>query len=401
MSSINLSLYSNLTQYAVLAQTGITTVNTTTINNGLYGNAGGSTQIIGAFVPAGSPSGEDNDFLDINNANNELIGLKIDFNTVRNSKTSLAIPTGSNITFLPGINYNSGSSITFTNTVINFDASGDSSAQFYIFASSSITFTGVTINLLNGASQCNIFWVADTGAITFTTTPAIYGFLIAGTAVTFTTTSTIFSHIYAQTANVTFSGTTLVDATCTIPCYLKGTKIMTEKGYIAIEYLKENDKIVSFGNIDNEQNVQKNSRPTSKPITWISNFTANKLTSNSYPICIKAHAFGVNTPFQDLYVSPNHRILQGNSIVNAEDLINGRTIFQDRTHTSATYYHLELDTHSVIKANGLLAESFVDIYGSKKIFKTQDKSSVNTFVNSHVSKNRIVNRISGVRATGL
>jgi hypothetical protein len=48
-------------------------------------------------------------------------------------------------------------------------------------------------------------------------------------------------------------------------------------------------------------------------------------------------------------------------MVLAKDIINGETIYQDKECTNVEYYHLECEKHSAIFANGVLAESFLDV----------------------------------------
>jgi len=47
-------------------------------------------------------------------------------------------------------------------------------------------------------------------------------------------------------------------------------------------------------------------------------------------------------------------------MIEAKDLINDTTIFQDYTKNNLEYYHIELNTHSAIIANGVLSESFLN-----------------------------------------
>jgi hypothetical protein len=89
------------------------------------------------------------------------------------------------------------------------------------------------------------------------------------------------------------------------------------------------------------------------------------LDSTSRPICIKKNAFGENTPFQDLYVSPGHRLLLNNEMVIVSRIINGTTIYQDNDCEDVEYYHLECEEHSAIFANGVLAETYFDMYNFK------------------------------------
>lgn len=56
-------------------------------------------------------------------------------------------------------------------------------------------------------------------------------------------------------------------------------------------------------------------------------------------------------------------------------LVNGKTIFYDRSFTTYEYYHIELEKHSVIAANGALSESYLDT-GNRHYFTS--KSLANT-----------------------
>ena len=48
-------------------------------------------------------------------------------------------------------------------------------------------------------------------------------------------------------------------------------------------------------------------------------------------------------------------------MVLAKHLVNGKTIYQDNDCDSVEYYHLECENHSAIFANGILAESYLDV----------------------------------------
>ena len=45
----------------------------------------------------------------------------------------------------------------------------------------------------------------------------------------------------------------------------------------------------------------------------------------------------------------------------AKNIVNGTTIYQDEECDSVEYYHLECENHSAIFANGILAESYLDV----------------------------------------
>jgi len=70
-----------------------------------------------------------------------------------------------------------------------------------------------------------------------------------------------------------------------IPCYSKGTLILTNQGYIKIEDIKKNDLIVREGTITSSGVLEPNIMIV--PVTWISNFKVKILNSKSRPICIR------------------------------------------------------------------------------------------------------------------
>jgi hypothetical protein len=150
-----------------------------------------------------------------------------------------------------------------------------------------------------------------------------------------------------------------------VVCYAKGTLILTNQGYVPIQHIKEGNKIVIKGEINNYTNINPTANTEIKDVLWISSYKVNALNLESRPICIKKNAFGENYPFEDLYVSPNHLIVINiNNVINmirSKNLVNGTTIYQDMECDEVEYYHLECETHSAIFANGLLAESYSDL----------------------------------------
>jgi hypothetical protein len=345
--------FTTLNTYAVLAGSGISTVNITTITNGNYGSSPTPTYT-GTFVGT-----QDSDNAGV--AQTELTDLVDMINAFTPSTPTSG--GGGTITYTSG-KYSSGSTINFTSGAnIILDAQGDSNAQFLITATSSMNFDNVSsITLANNASNYNVFWLAGT-AITFTGTspPNIPGIFIAGTQITFANASQISGRVYAQTENVSFSGISRVNGEEVIVCYLKGTLILTTQGYIPIENIKAGDMVVTKGQIYNFESINEDAELTTEPILWIGNFKVNNLNSKSRPICIKKDALGENYPFQDLYVSPCHSLLLNGKPVSAKYIVNETTIYQDNECNSIEYYHLECKNHSAIFANGVLAESYLDV----------------------------------------
>jgi hypothetical protein len=146
---------------------------------------------------------------------------------------------------------------------------------------------------------------------------------------------------------------------------MKGTRILTSNGYKKIEQLNLNDKLLTNGSINNNLKGEfyvKYFSTDESPIYGIGNFSIKKTSKKTAPICIKKNAFSINYPMNDLYVSPEHLILlPSKSFVKAKNLINGKTVVQDFTLSDVVYYHIELEKHSVITAENILSESYLDI----------------------------------------
>jgi Hint domain len=96
---------------------------------------------------------------------------------------------------------------------------------------------------------------------------------------------------------------------------------------------------------------------------------ARESNADILPVCFKAGSLGDNVPERDLWISPqhamyfataNHAGALGGVLIEAKDLINGISIVQPAHTESVDYFHIELDSHDVIVAEGALSESFID-----------------------------------------
>ena len=74
-------------------------------------------------------------------------------------------------------------------------------------------------------------------------------------------------------------------------------------------------------------------------------------------------------PTRDLAVSPGHAICvdaAGEVLIPAIALVNGTTIVQFEVET-VTYWHVELDSHDIVLAEGLACESYLEM-GNRGFF---------------------------------
>lgn len=211
------------------------------------------------------------------------------------------------------------------------------------------SIVGVALNVdgsdnkiwLNGPSGPNT--VVDFGGLTVVTNGAPNGAMGAATA----DVNIYYSngHYYEDTVPPTQLGIP------TITCYCRGTLILTERGEVAVEALKRGDLVLTAAG-------------EGKAINWIGRQTVSKQFADplrAYPIRVRAGALAENTPSRDLLVSPDHALLVGGVLANAGALVNGTSITRETTiPDSFVYYHVELDDHSLILAEGAPAETFVD-----------------------------------------
>jgi autotransporter passenger strand-loop-strand repeat protein len=135
------------------------------------------------------------------------------------------------------------------------------------------------------------------------------------------------------------------------PCYGSGTLILTDAGERPIEDLSPGDRVITGPG-------------TAMPIKWIGHRSyAGAFIAGQHlmlPVCIKCGALADGVPHTDLTVSPGHAMFVEGQLVPAWRLINGISVVQAEAVESVTYFHIELDAHAVLFANGAPAESFID-----------------------------------------
>ena len=149
--------------------------------------------------------------------------------------------------------------------------------------------------------------------------------------------------------------------TSVLPCFAAGTLIRTPAGDVAVETLKIGDLVVTASG-------------ELRPVKWIGHrdldFRRDADPRPAFPVRIAADAFGPNRPSQDLYLSSGHSVcvdLVGEVFIPAGYLINGATIAQVEVD-EVSYWHVELDSHDILIANNLPAESYMAM-GNRGFFE--------------------------------
>ncbi len=146
-----------------------------------------------------------------------------------------------------------------------------------------------------------------------------------------------------------------------IVCFAAGTRILTERGEVAVECLAEGDQVVTLDGGERR----------ACPVRWLGrrrlNLSAHPNPESAAPVRIRAGAFAEAVPSRDLLVSPDHAILGDGKLIPAKLLVNGGSIVQELGHTEIEYFHVQLDRHAILFAEGLTAESYLDT-GNRAFF---------------------------------
>jgi hypothetical protein len=151
-----------------------------------------------------------------------------------------------------------------------------------------------------------------------------------------------------------------LEITSSYPCFLRGTRIATLRGDVAVEDLRIGDLVVT-------------ATGGALPIKWIgTRGFITRLVNEHHraallPIRIAAGALGEASPARDLHVSPEHMLCLEGVLIPAERLLNGTTITRADGFDVVQYFHIELPRHAVLYADGAPAESFLDT-GNRNMF---------------------------------
>ncbi|ARW48363.1 AIDA-I autotransporter [Acetobacter pasteurianus subsp. pasteurianus] len=146
-------------------------------------------------------------------------------------------------------------------------------------------------------------------------------------------------------------------------CFLAGSMIRTPSGDVAVETLQLGDEVLTFA--DGQSSVRK--------VTWAGKAHANVRAGlpddeAGYPVRILKDAIADGVPYKDMLITSEHCLFFEGKFVPVRMLVNGSSIFYDKSITSYDYYHVETEEHSVITADGMLTESYLDT-GNRRAFR--------------------------------
>ena len=142
-------------------------------------------------------------------------------------------------------------------------------------------------------------------------------------------------------------------------CFLRGTRILTPDGEIPVEELTIGALVETLNG--------------TLPVKWIGHQRFRKYSPSWHwsvaPIRVARFALSDQYPHRDLYLSPKHSLFIDGFLIPVEMLVNGSSIapamMDDRDVIE--YFHIELETHEVIFAEGAPAET-LQVTGDREEF---------------------------------
>ncbi|WP_237213562.1 Hint domain-containing protein [Falsiroseomonas oryziterrae] len=217
-----------------------------------------------------------------------------------------------------------------------------------------------TGNLIGGGNQIDVLGFLGEGEVTIT---ALGGgnYLVEGAGNVATTVSG-FENLNLGNTIVGFPGG---GGVFPVVCFVTGTRILTSLGEKPVEALRSGDLVAT---------VSGRGAPM-KPVLWMGQrritLAGNPQAEALAPVRIRAGALGEATPHRDLLVSPDHCLLLDGALVPARLLVNGTSITVERDLAEVTYWHIELEAHDAVLAEGAAAESWMDC-GNRHWFANAD-----------------------------
>ena len=146
------------------------------------------------------------------------------------------------------------------------------------------------------------------------------------------------------------AGGALLTVNGVLPCFARGTGILSPNGYRRVEDLRPGDPVITA-------NGER------RPVRWIGWRTLDLgpvAARAAQPVLIMPDAFGPGRPHKMLRLSPSHCIYVEGVLIPVAQLVNGATVRHEWAAQAATYFHIELDRHDIVLAEGLMCESYFD-----------------------------------------
>lgn len=149
-------------------------------------------------------------------------------------------------------------------------------------------------------------------------------------------------------------------------CFLSGTRLLTPLGEVSIEGLRVGDLVMTKGG-------------EVSAIRWIGRIAVDRdgrtpWHADAMPVRVAKGALGADMPRRDLYLSRLHMVHLNGVLIPIGDLINGRTIVPvDVDGDQLVYYHIALESHDVVIAEGAPCESLLVTAEKLAMFDNADE----------------------------
>ncbi|WP_305782257.1 Hint domain-containing protein [Acidisphaera sp. S103] len=148
---------------------------------------------------------------------------------------------------------------------------------------------------------------------------------------------------------VTDSTTSVIDINTGL-CFLRGTQILCPAGQVPVQDLAIGDLVQTLSG-------------KARAIAWIGKgrvLATRGRRNAATPVIVGKSAFADNIPNHDLRVTRGHAFAFDGVLIPIEFLVNHRSILWDDRAQEVELYHVELETHDILIANGAAAESYRD-----------------------------------------
>src|ERR1700730_11445088 len=168
-------------------------------------------------------------------------------------------------------------------------------------------------------------------------------------------------------------------------CFLIGTRISTPRGEVPVEELTIGDLVDTLNG--------------SLPVKWIGRRRFKKVAPSSWhssvaPIRVARLALHDQYPHRDLYLSPGHSLFVDGVLIPVKHLVNDRSVVRAEMGDREVieYFHIELETHEVIFAEGapcetLLVttggEAFANFVEYERMYGSEERPAMKPFAPIH------------------
>jgi hypothetical protein len=222
-----------------------------------------------------------------------------------------------------------------------------------------VTISGVlSTDSLNFVNQNGITGSYNTGSgvLTLTGTSSITNYEDALSSVTYSNSGDPTGgngddgRVVSWVVNDGAASSATSDSSLTTLCFCAGTRIRTPRGEVAVQQLAVGDAVLTASG-------------AMRKIVWIGMgrvLVTRGRRSAATPVIVRKGALADNVPHHDLRVSKGHALLVDDVLIPVEFLVNHRSILWDDRAREVALYHVELDSHDVLLANGAPAESYRD-----------------------------------------